>query len=657
ALTPAQIRAALLDSTIDIEAPGVDRDTGAGIVMAHAALDAIGATPKALLSAAPVPSEILGDGDAFIEPNETWNLAVALTNIGGATATAIGATLSTSTPGVTITTAAATWDDLAPGASGNAHAPFAFRVDSDAACGATIDFALTVTFYGNSTQTIRFSLPTGEPGAPVTFSYSGAVVAIPDGLDLSGHSPGAVAFAPIDVSGLAGAIYAATISIDGSACTSAAGATTVGIDHPFVSDLLIGLVAPDGSALPLIANVGDGGNNFCHTVLDDSAAASIQGVTGAQAPFIGTFRPDAPLSTLRGKNPNGTWQLRAQDFLAQDSGHIRAFSLHLTPAACNAPARTTVIHGTKTVSGAFRPGGHVTYAITLTNSGNTAQADNAGHEFTDVLPSALMLTGANASAGTVVFDTATNTVNWDGALAPSASVTITIDATIGAVNDGTVVSNQGTIRYDSDGDAVNDAEALTDDPALPGPADATTFTVVRPPAPHLRAQKTIVGGNRREGGDVVYAIVLANDGGGAQGDNPGDEFVDVLPPELSLATVSATSGIATAALATNTVAWNGAIPAGGSVTITIAATIRAGTGGRPVSNQGTVFYDANGGGTNSASIVTDDPNSGGANDPTIFVVIRSAPVIPAPMLSPFALCALSLMILATACVRARNRMR
>src|SRR5262249_54727761 len=40
--TPAQIRAALIGSAIDIEAPGVDRDSGAGIIDAVAALQAIG---------------------------------------------------------------------------------------------------------------------------------------------------------------------------------------------------------------------------------------------------------------------------------------------------------------------------------------------------------------------------------------------------------------------------------------------------------------------------------------------------------------------------------------------------------------------------------------------------------------------------------------
>ena len=46
-ITTDQIRNALVGSAIDIAAPGTDRDTGAGIVMAHAALDRAGVTGAA----------------------------------------------------------------------------------------------------------------------------------------------------------------------------------------------------------------------------------------------------------------------------------------------------------------------------------------------------------------------------------------------------------------------------------------------------------------------------------------------------------------------------------------------------------------------------------------------------------------------------------
>jgi uncharacterized repeat protein (TIGR01451 family) len=95
----------------------------------------------------------------------------------------------------------------------------------------------------------------------------------------------------------------------------------------------------------------------------------------------------------------------------------------------------------------------------------------------------------------------------------------------------------------------------------------------------IDATKT-VSGNFQVGGSVTYPVVLSNGGRGPQPDNPGDEFVDVLPSALQLVSASATSGTAVATIVTNTVTWNGSIPAGGSVTITITATISPGTGGQ-----------------------------------------------------------------------------
>jgi hypothetical protein len=138
-----------------------------------------------------------------------------------------------------------------------------------------------------------------------------------------------------------------------------------------------------------------------------------------------------------------------------------------------------VLTGTKTVTGTFVPGGAITYTIILTNGGTGAQVDNAGNELTDVLPAAsLTLVSANASSGTATATLATNTVTWNGALAVSGNVTITIQATIkGTVSGGTLVSNQGSISYDSDGNATNDASAQTDDPVVAGANNPTVFAV------------------------------------------------------------------------------------------------------------------------------------------------------------------------------------
>jgi len=619
ALTPAQTRTALITSAIDIEIPGVDRDTGAGIIMADAALAAAGATAQAFLSqGTPVPTEVLGDGDAFIETNEIWSLSIPVTNAGSVAATAISGVLTSSTPGVTILTGNSAYPDLAAAATASNTTPYVFRVDSTAVCGVALDFTHTVSYTGGlaSPQDFDFSYINGEPGSPVTISYAGPLVPIADAADLSGTAPGAVAVATLAVAGVPGGIYDIDLRFDGTACSNVAGSATVGLDHTFVSDLHVTLRSPATTAILAMDEADGSGNNLCQTVLDDEGTNPIQTQPSGGAPFTGTFVPNAALSAFDGEAPNGNWQLEVQDFFSGDTGNIRAFSLIITPAICDAPPLTVDVDGTKTVSGTFRTGGTVTYTVTLTNSGGLAQADNPGNEFNDVLPASLTLVSAVASSGTAVATIGTNTVTWNGVIAPVSSVTITITATVNAAPN-TVVSNQGAIQSDADANGTNETAGVTDDPGVGGATDPTNFTVG---GALVTATKT-VSGTFSIGGTITYTIVISNSGPDASPDNAGDEFTDVLPSQVTLVSANATSGTAVATIGTNTVTWNGAIPAAGSVTITITATIDAGTGGQTVTNQGTVDYDADTNGTNESSASTDDPGVGGSGDGTAFVVL------------------------------------
>jgi uncharacterized repeat protein (TIGR01451 family) len=125
-------------------------------------------------------------------------------------------------------------------------------------------------------------------------------------------------------------------------------------------------------------------------------------------------------------------------------------------------------------------------------------------------------------------------------------------------------------------------------------------------------------GTFAQNGNVTYTIVLTNNGSATQADNTGPEFTDVLPSQLSLVSASATSGTAVATTGTNTVTWDGSIPLlGGSVTITIQATVKPTSGGLTASNQGNIAFDGDGNGTNEAAAVTDDPATETANDPTV----------------------------------------
>ncbi len=83
AATNDQIRAALVASAIDIEAPGVDRDSGAGIIMAFEALQQLGVNPQASVDLGAVTAtESAGNGNNFVEPGESGQLSVVLSNSG-----------------------------------------------------------------------------------------------------------------------------------------------------------------------------------------------------------------------------------------------------------------------------------------------------------------------------------------------------------------------------------------------------------------------------------------------------------------------------------------------------------------------------------------------------------------------------------------------
>ncbi len=102
------------------------------------------------------------------------------------------------------------------------------------------------------------------------------------------------------------------------------------LHHTFDSDLVITLIAPNGTQVTLASKNGGSANNFISTVFDDQAASSI---TSAAAPFTGTFRPTGSLATLNGIDPNGVWKLQVADVVRRDSGTLDSWSLQITTGA------------------------------------------------------------------------------------------------------------------------------------------------------------------------------------------------------------------------------------------------------------------------------------------------------------------------------------
>lgn len=163
--TQAEIRTALTSSAIDIETPGVDRDAGAGIIMAFEALQAMGATGFANLDLNGVSSsEVGGNANGFIEPGERGRLNVTLANTGLAPATGIMATLTSSTPGVTITPpGTSAYPDIPVNGTATNTTPFEFAVSPSFGCAQAISFTLTVNYSGGeSPRVLNFSIVTGR---------------------------------------------------------------------------------------------------------------------------------------------------------------------------------------------------------------------------------------------------------------------------------------------------------------------------------------------------------------------------------------------------------------------------------------------------------------------------------------------------------------
>ncbi|HLX08855.1 MAG TPA: hypothetical protein VKY89_13435, partial [Thermoanaerobaculia bacterium] len=349
--------------------------------------------------------------------------------------------------------------------------------------------------------------------------------------------------------------------------------------------------------------------------------------------------------------PNFAGNLVNNASTVSNAAAVRGNTVDPNPADNAATATVLVlspanVSATKSVTGSFVEGGAVTYTVVLSNSGSFDQQDNPGHEMTDVLPSQLTLVSASATSGTAVATVGTNTVTWDGDVPAHGSVTITIHATIKAGTALQTVSNQATVSFDADGNGTNESTAQS---AAPG-GGPTTFQVSSPAM--IGTHSKTVSGNFAPGGQVTYTVTISNIGTSAQQDNPGDEFTDVLPASLTLVSANASSGTAVADVPSRTVHWNGSIAAGGSVTITFVATIGASAAGQSISNQGTVFFDADGNGTNESSIPTDDPGTAAVNDPTTFQVEAIAQV---PTLSVVGLVILALLVICGALIALRRR--
>ncbi len=97
------------------------------------------------------------------------------------------------------------------------------------------------------------------------------------------------------------------------------------LDHTFVGDLVLTLISPAGTRVPLLVSTCGELNNI-EAVFDDDG---VDIVCSGNPVISGTVRPAGNLSTFNGESSLGEWQLEIQDTAAGDGGTLQSFSLEI----------------------------------------------------------------------------------------------------------------------------------------------------------------------------------------------------------------------------------------------------------------------------------------------------------------------------------------
>jgi len=413
-------------------------------------------------------------------------------------------------------------------------------------------------------------------------------------------------------------------------CDSVTGTNAAGVD--FNPWLVLGVGASPSTILPLGTSNVTADMRLNSDGTDTSGSGTVPPIPVAFTATAGTMAP--PSGTI-------TAGLAVSTFTSNSGSSGTACAtvdnqLVCTPVAVTQQADLSI---TKTdLVTTVTPGGTLTYTIVASNAG---LSNAPGSLVADTFPAALSCTWTCVGSGGGTCTAAgSGNINASVNLPSGGSVTYTASCVVapGTFN-GTVISNTATVT----------APGGVTDPN-PGNNSATDTTTVSG-TPIVSATKS-VGANSGfgRGATIVYTVVLHNAGIAQQSDNPGDEFTDALPVGITFVSAGSTSGAATYDGGTRTVSWNGIIPAGGDVTITITATIDASASGAIV-NQGVVHFDADGNGSNESTAVTDDPAVGGQGQSTVFLVELIAR--PIPTLGPFGVPVLIALLLLGAFVRRR----
>ena len=135
-------------------------------------------------------------------------------------------------------------------------------------------------------------------------------------------------------------------------------------------------------------------------------------------------------------------------------------------------AKTEIVASKKVYDlngGEVECGDTLRYEIAISNTGTADQNDNTGNEFEDYIPENTVYVNDSASSdyGTISYDSGENKITWNGDVPGETTRILEFKVTVNdGLSNGVIISNQGTVYWDSDGNDTNDAEELTDNPYI-----------------------------------------------------------------------------------------------------------------------------------------------------------------------------------------------
>jgi subtilisin-like proprotein convertase family protein len=268
--------------------------------------------------------------------------------------------------------------------------------------------------------------------AGVGTALTGTTSVTPYTITASNSTP--LAIPDEDVTGVFSTIV---ISGAGSALASDVTATIGSLLHTYTGDLILTLIAPDGSSADLAYYAGSDAD-FTNTVFSDLA---IDPIWFGDNPFTGTWQPEVLFSGLTG-SANGTWKLHIVDDVADDVGTLNNWSLSFPSSngiASYSWNPATDLSSATDISPVASPTASLVYAVTVTDLRGCTNTDSV-HVTIYQLPNVTASSDAPANAvcagdsvtlngGNALTYVWTGSVVDDETFAPSVTDTYTVTGT------------------------------------------------------------------------------------------------------------------------------------------------------------------------------------------------------------------------------------